>query len=51
LPRRFAPRMYENAAVCQGAKVLMLFCTPFIPFGHLSLEAVSRMHVFAHFRA
>jgi hypothetical protein len=33
--------MYENAAVCQGASVLVLFSTPFILFGHLSLEAVS----------
>jgi len=33
--------MYENAAVCQGARVLVLFSAPFIPFGHLLLEAVS----------
>jgi len=33
--------MYENAAICQGAMVLVLFSTPFVPFGHLSLEAVS----------
>ena len=36
-----APRMYENAAVCQGARVFVLFSTPLILIGHLSLEAVS----------
>jgi len=40
-PRQVGARMYENAAVCQGARILMLFSTPFILFGHLSLEAVS----------
>jgi len=37
----FVPRMYENAAVCQGARVFVLFSTPLILIGHLSLEAVS----------
>lgn len=39
--REIGPRMYENAAVCQGAEIPMLFSTPFILFRHLSLEAVS----------
>jgi len=40
-PRQVGASMYENAAVCQGARIIMLFSTPFILFGHLSLEAVS----------